>query len=215
MRRAIPAAILVLVLASCGGEPAEDDVPAAPAAAAPAATPAPAAAAAASATQLGSISEESGAVTIAFSENGEVRQLYGDPKETGKRKYTLGDGPVLYEIKPGDDGGFKLRNPDGSLRWKVKVSADKIKISDNEENASPYELKVKDPNRVKVVAPGDKELGNVRYAGGRITVEDPTGRVVFATNAAKASGAYGVLLLDRVPERERYILAAEILSRGR
>ena len=122
---------------------------------------------------------------------------------------------MLYEIKPGDDGGFKLRNPDGSLRWKVKVAADKIKISDNEENANPYELKVRDGNRVKVVAPGDKELGNVRYADGRIAVEDTTGRVVFATNAAKASGAYGVLLLDRIPERERYILAAEILSRGR
>ena len=213
MQRAIPAAILVLLLASCGGEHAEDDAPVAPAAAA---TPTPAAAATpSSSTQLGSISEESGAVTIAYSENGEVRQLYGDPKETGKRKYTLGDGPVLYEIKPGDDGGFKLRNPDGSLRWKVKVAADKIKISDNEENANPYELKVRDGNRVKVVAPGDKELGNVRYADGRIAVEDTTGRVVFATNAAKASGAYGVLLLDRIPERERYILAAEILSRGR
>lgn len=213
MRRLIPAAILVLLLASCGGEHAEEDIPVAPAAAAPAA-PAPAATASSS-TQLGNISEESGAVTIAFSENGEVRQLYGDPKETGKRKYTLGDGPVLYEIKPGDDGGFKLRNPDGSLRWKVKIAPDKIKISDNEENANPYELKVRDGNRVKVVAPGDRELGNVRYADGRITLEDTTGRVVFATNAPKASGAYGVLLLDRIPERERYILAAEILSRGR
>ena len=41
------------------------------------------------------------------------------------------------------------------------------------------------------------------------------GIVVFATNAAKPSGAYGVLLLDAIPASERYILAAEILSRGR
>lgn len=148
-------------------------------------------------------------------ENGEVRELYGDPRDTGKRKYTLGDDDtVLYEVKPGDDG-FKLRNPDGSLRWKVKIAADKIKVSDNEENRNPFELKVKDPNRVKVFAPGDRELGNVRYASNQIEVEHTSGRVIFTTDSPKAGGAYGVLLCDSIPERERYILAAELLSRGR
>lgn len=212
MQRAIPATTLVLLLASCGGELAE--TPAAPTPAAPstasAAAPSPA-----SASQLGSISEEEGAVTIAFMESGEVRELYGDPRETGKRKYTLGDGPVLYEVKPGDDGGFKLRNPDGSLRWKVKIAPDKIRISDNEQNDNPYELKLREPNRVKVFAPGDRELGNVRFAPNQIEVEDKSGRVIFTTDATKASGAYGVLLIDGIPERERYILVAEILSRGR
>lgn len=148
-------------------------------------------------------------------DNGEVRELFGDPRTTGKRKYTLGDGPVLYEVKPGDDSGFKLRNPDGSLRWKVKISADKIKISDNEENQNPYELKVKDPSRVKVFAPGDRELGNVRYSPNKVEVENTGGKVIFTAEAKKPTGAYGVLLLDGIPERERYILAAEILSRGR
>ncbi|HET8775321.1 MAG TPA: hypothetical protein VFP80_16090 [Thermoanaerobaculia bacterium] len=212
MRRGIPAATLVLLLASCGAEHAE--APAAPAPAAPA-TATTAAAAPAASSQLGSIAEENGAVTISFVENGEVRELYGDPRTTGKRKYTLGDGPVLYEVKPGDDGGFKLRNPDGSLRWKVKISADKIKISDNEENNNPFELKVKDANRVKVFAPGDRELGNVRYATNKVEVENTGGKVIFTAEAKKPTGAYGVLLLDGIPEHERYILAAEILSRGR
>ncbi|MGZ8781654.1 MAG: hypothetical protein ACXW31_17185 [Thermoanaerobaculia bacterium] len=154
-------------------------------------------------------------MTIAFMENGEVRELYGDPRQTGKRKYTLGDGPVLYEIKPSDDGGFKLRNPDGSLRWKVKIAPDKIRISDNEQNDNPFELKLREPNRVKVFAPGDRELGNVRYAPNQIEVESKSGRVIFTTDATKPSGAYGVLLIDGIPERERYILVAEILSRGR
>lgn len=206
----------MLLLASCGGERAEP-VQAAepPPAATPAAATAAAAPAPASASSLGSISEENGAVTISYMENGEVRELYGDPRTTGKRKYTIGDGPVLYEVKPGDDGGFKLRNPDGSLRWKVKISDDKIKISDNEENRNPYELKVKDLNRVKVLGPGERELGNVRYAANRVEVENAGGSVVFTAEAKKATGAYGVLLCDAIPERERYILAAEILSRGR
>ena len=211
----IPAATLVLLLASCGGERAD-----APAATTPSQAAAPATAAASSETvvpaQLGKISEQEGAITISFMENGEVRELYGDPRDTGKRKYTLGDDDaVLYEVKPGDDGGFKLRNPDGSLRWKVKVAPDKIKISDNEQNRNPYELKVKEPNRVKVFAPGDRELGNVRYATNQIEVEHTSGRVIFTTDAPKASGAYGVLLCDAIPERERYILVAELLSRGR
>jgi hypothetical protein len=212
----IPAATLVLLLASCGGERAEPVQAAEPQPAAASATTATAAAPApASASSLGSISEENGAVTISFLENGEVRELYGDPRTTGKRKYTVGDGPVLYEVKPGDDGGFKLRNPDGSLRWKVKISDDKIKISDNEENRNPYELKLKDPNRVKVFAPGEREVGNVRYAPNQVRVEATGGRVIFTTEAKKPTGAYGVLLCDTIPERERYILAAEILSRGR
>lgn len=210
----IPATTLVLLLASCGGEraevPAASPGPADPATTATAATPS-----GPSASQLGSISEEQGAVTIAFMENGEVRELYGDPRETGKRKYTLGDGPVLYEIKPGDDGGFKLRNPDGSLRWKVKIAPDKIRISDNEQNDNPFELKLREPNRVRVFAPGDRELGTVRYAPNQIEVESKNGSVIFSTDAPKASAAYGVLLIDGIRERERYILVAEILSRGK
>jgi len=209
---------LVLLLASCGGERAEAPAPQteAPSTAAPTTTTTtPTTTRPAETSQLGSISEEQGAVTIAFSESGEVRELYGDPRDTGKRKYTLGDGPVLYEVKPGDDGGFKLRNPDGTLRWKVKISPDKIKISDNEENKNPYELKLKEPNRVKVFAPGDRELGNVRFGSNQIEVENAGGRVIFTKDAAKATGAYGVLLMDSIPARERYILVAEILSRGR
>lgn len=209
------AAALLLLLASCGGErteTAESRAPETPAATAPApATAAPAS----SSSQLTSVTEEDRTVTIAFTENGQERELFGEPRDSGKRKYTLGDGPVLYEIKPGDDQGFKLRAPDGSLRWKVKVTPEKIKISDNEENERPFELKVREPNRVKVFAPGDRELGNVRYAPGQIEVETAGGRVIFTTDSPKPSGAYGVLLLEGIPERERYILVAELLSRGR
>lgn len=155
-------------------------------------------------------------MTIAFTENGQSLALSGEKRDTGKRKYTLGSGPVLYEVKPADDGdGFKLRSPDGKLRWKVKVTPEKIKISDNEQNDHPFELKVKDPNRVKVVAPGDRELGNVRFAPNQIEVENAGGHVIFTTDATKPAGAYGVLLCDAIPERERYILVAELLSRGR
>ncbi|MEO8379218.1 MAG: hypothetical protein ABI779_06105 [Acidobacteriota bacterium] len=205
--------MLVLVLASCRGESAGVDQPEAPATAATPTASQPATTLAGS--QLTDVSEKGGTVTITFTENGAAQELYGELRDNGKRKYTLDDGPVLYEIKPGDEGGFKLRNPDGSLRWKVKVYPDKIKISDNEENKNPYELKARADQRVKVVGPGDRELGNVRFAAEKIDVETADGKVIFSKRSAVPAGAYGVLLLEAIPARERYILVAELLSRGR
>lgn len=145
-----------------------------------------------------------------------MEELFGEPRDDGKRKYTIGDGPVLYEIKPDtDSSGFKLRGADGKLRWKVKIAPDKIKISDNEGNDRPFELKVKEPNRVKVVAPVDREIGHVRYVQDQIEVENAAGRVIYGTRSPKFSGAYGVLVCDAIPMRERYILVAELLSRDR
>jgi hypothetical protein len=216
MRTLIPAAVLVLLLASCRGDRAETEQTSPPPDAAPASTAAPSATVATSSTSgFEGVTEEGGTVKIAFKENGTRGELRGATRDTGKRKYTLGGGPVLYEVKPNDEGGFKLRTPDGKLLWKVKVTAEKIKISNNEQNENPFELKVRDGDRVKVVAPGDRELGNVRYASGKVEVETAGGKNIFTANAGKPTGAYGVLLLDGIPDRERFILIAEILSRGR
>lgn len=138
----------------------------------------------------------------------------GELRDSGKRKYSLDGGPVAYEVKPGEDGGFKLRKADGSLLWKVKITPEKIKISDNEQNEHPFELKVKDANRVKVVGPGEEELGNVRYANGRIEVENATGHKILTTEAPAFSGSFGVLLLPIVGA-ERQILMTEIRARNR
>jgi hypothetical protein len=137
--------------------------------------------------------------------------LRGTPRETGKRKYSIGSSPVMFEVKPGDDDGFKLRMADGKLRWKVKVSADKIKISDNEQNANAFELKPREGGRVKVEAPGGRELGNVRGND----VEDASGKKLFTVEGPAGSAAYGVLLLDGIPDTQRYILIAELLGRKR
>jgi hypothetical protein len=116
-------------------------------------------------------------------------KLVGEPRDSGKRKYKLDGGPVIYEVKPGDSG-FKLRTPDGKLRWKVKISPEKIKISDNEENQNPFELKRRENGELKVVAPGEKEIGRITGGAGQ-----------------------GVMLIDSIPEVERYILMAELMAR--
>jgi hypothetical protein len=119
-----------------------------------------------------------------------------------------------YEVKS-SDSGFKLRTRDGKLLWKVKITDDKIKISDNEQNENAFELKAREGNRTKVFGPGDQELGNVRFNGKRIEVENAAGQTLTTIPATKPSAAYGVLLLDRIPQNQRDILIAELLARGR
>ena len=161
------------------------------------------------------ITDRDGTVEIAFTENGQARVLSGESRDSGKRKYHIGSGAVLFEIKPGDGDGFKLRTPDGSLRWKVKVAAEKIKISDNNENDQPFELKLKEGGRVKVVAPRDRELGNVRVSGTKLEIENAGGTKLYTVDGASPEGAYGVLLLEEIDPVQRYILLAELLSRGK
>lgn len=188
--------LAVLLLASCRG--AEDDVVA---------------------PFTVTIRDTAGAVLLTAQESpqGEValavgsRQLKAVEKESGKRKYAIDGGAVAFEIKPGEGDDFKLRRADGSLRWKVKVADDKITVSDNEQNENPFELKLREGDRIKVVAPGERRLGDVRGN----TIENAAGAKLYTVEGPAGAAGYGVLLLDAIPIEERAILLAELLSRRR
>ncbi|PWT91897.1 MAG: hypothetical protein C5B54_04470 [Acidobacteria bacterium] len=133
-------------------------------------------------------------------------------KDNGKRKYELEGAGIIAEVKDGDDG-FKLRTADGKLLWKVKFGDDKIKISDNEENNNPYELKPKGDDRVKVEK-NNSELGEVKFYKDRQKVKVKVNEAEkYESNTDLYSSAYGVLVIDAIPERERNILIAELLMR--
>ena len=142
-------------------------------------------------------------------------RLVGDPKGD-KRKYRRASGgPQVLEVKAGD-GGFKLRTTDGKLLWKVKIAEDKIKVSDNEENANPWSLKTKYEDKVKVVDASDKELAEVRFYPDKTKVKSAAGAELWeCASPRRRSAAFGVLALDRIPEEHRAILMAEILARRR
>lgn len=207
--------VLVLLLAACSKH--ERAAPVArekPTAAAPAAAAAPVAATAFSDI----VNDAKGApvVTIRGQAGGEIEiefkdhRLHGSQRDSGKRKYTQDGNPATLEVKPGDNG-FKVRSIDGVLHWKVKIDGDKVKISDNEENKNPFELKMKEPGRVKVVGPGERDLGNVRGKD----VEDAGGAVQFRAATGGGTPAYGVLLLKDIPPNEQYVIMAELLARQR
>lgn len=141
------------------------------------------------------------------------KTIHSEAKNTEKRKYFNGSNQIA-EVKMKDEDGFKVRTNDGKLLWKIKISADKIKISDNEENQNAYELKKRDDGAK--IEQNETKLGEVKFYTDRqkIKVKDATEKELFDGNTDKYSIAYGVLLLDKIPEEQRYIIIAELLLRG-
>ena len=150
---------------------------------------------------------------IEFSAGGQTKVLRGELSKNDKRKYQLEGGGTAFEVKPGDDG-FKVRTPDGNLLWKVKITADKIKISNNEENTNPFVLAIKENDRIKVLQ-NETELGEVKFYRDRqkVKVKDTDEKELYESNTDRYSAMYGVMMMQQIPDAERYIIMAELLSR--
>jgi hypothetical protein len=224
---ALTVALVIVPLASCSkGEDASSQVsfssaapPAAPPAAAPAATPAaqPSATGAAIArSATGTEVVSIGASRIEIVSGGSTTTLAIEAKETGKRKYYDGRGSQLAEVKASDTG-FKVRTPGGALLWKVRLYDDKIKVSDNEENLSAWVLKTGYPDKAKILDPSEAEIGDVRFASAPdpIRVRTTSGSDAWTVEGGRASAAWGVLMMERVPAAHRAIIVTELLARGR
>lgn len=221
MRRlAVLPILLVLLLAIACGEQemtsADEAASPAPASAASTTAAAPAAASSDSVvvrdpagSEVVSVRDWDEAVVVTYTADGAAHRLEGTLRDSGKRKYTLDGSPVMFEIKP-NEKGFKLRSADGTLQWKVKAAAEKIKVSNNEENQNPFELKMSEEG-VKVVAPGEKLMGRVRSDAQQIVIVDGAGKETLRVDGPR-SAAFGVLLLNDIPLPQRYILMAELLA---
>ncbi|MEY4581527.1 MAG: hypothetical protein RL701_6230 [Pseudomonadota bacterium] len=140
--------------------------------------------------------------------------LIGQGKDE-KRFYRSAAGEAVLQIKNGDSA-FKVRRPDGSLLWKVKISDDKLKISDNEESTNAFVLKTKYDDKVKVLDAAEQALGEVKFkdASGKIKIVDAADQPVFELVGAKRSAAYGVALLRKIPPMQRAVIIAELLAHG-
>ncbi|MEP7219866.1 MAG: hypothetical protein ABI876_13170 [Bacteroidota bacterium] len=139
--------------------------------------------------------------------------LRGVLRDDGKRKYEREGGSAIAEVKS-EGSHFKLRTTDGKLLWKIKDDGAKIKISNNEENANPYELKRGD-EEISVRENGT-EIGKVKFYTdrGKVKVKDAAGKELYESNNERQSTMFGVMLMARIPETERYIIMAELASRG-
>jgi len=130
-----------------------------------------------------------------------------------KRKYAVKSGDIVAEVKYKDDG-FKVRKPDGTLLWKIKLYDDKVKISNNEENLNPYEIKLGDSDKAKLKK-NDETLGEIKLKTSDKKVEITGGAKSYYIETDKLSLAFGVFLIEEIPENIRFIIACELLAKGK
>lgn len=146
-----------------------------------------------------------------------VRQtLLSELRDSGKRKYYDETRTQVAEVKF-SESGFKVRTADGKLLWKVKISDEKIRVSDNEENLSPWVLKTGYPDKAKILDPSETELGEVRFArgSGPGRIRGTAGEELWTVDGSERPASWGVLLIDRIPRVHQTIIIAELLARGR
>jgi hypothetical protein len=158
-----------------------------------------------------------GALIAEIGSNGNIdfsgKKLTSKRKNSEKIKYLV-DGNEIAEVKTKDADGFKVRDLNGNLLWKIKLSAEKIKISDNEENKNPFEIK-KSYDGAKIKH-NDEKIGEIKFDSEtqKIKIKGREEKVLFETRAVKQTSAYGVLILEKIPEVYRYIIISELLSRN-
>ncbi|QBB71209.1 hypothetical protein ELE36_13070 [Pseudolysobacter antarcticus] len=142
-------------------------------------------------------------------------KLIGD-KIGDKRYYHRGPGgPALVEVKS-ESAGFKLRAPDSKLLWKIKIGDDKIKVSDNEQNANAWAIKTDHADKAKIVDPAERPIGEVKFSKetGKTKLKDGDDVEQFVIEAGKFSAAYGVLLMSGIPRESALVIVAELMARG-
>jgi hypothetical protein len=157
-------------------------------------------------TSIGRIDIKNSVVEIQYGSTKLVSEAKGE-----KRKYGSSAGEVALEVKHNEADKFKLRTADGNLIWKIKLDTDKIKVSDNEENNNPYQLKRGD-NKIKVKDAAEVELGDVQVKDGKVVVAAAGKSFVIESN--QLSAAYGVLLMDKISDRDKFVIMAELLAKG-
>ncbi|TWP29412.1 hypothetical protein ETU09_02915 [Apibacter muscae] len=135
-------------------------------------------------------------------------QTYTAKEKEGKRKY-YSNGTLTYEVKIKEDT-YKLKNSSSKLLWKVKTYPDKIKISDNEENMNPFEIKNK--NDTIEISKNGNILYSVKISGTDIFVNDKS---KFKLSKAMDNYALGILSIEEIPMEQRLFLLMEYLYQNK
>ncbi len=165
------------------------------------------------------IKEHTDHETIEVNLDGQAFVMKARMNKPGVRKYKelvgADEKTLIAEVKI-KDKGFKLVDENDKLLWKVKISGDKVKISDNEENKNPYVLK-KSEDKVKVKDKNEKEIARVKFYSdnGKLKLKDMSGKELYVSkDYTKLSGAIGVLAITEIPAKLRAVIAAELAKQN-
>lgn len=130
-----------------------------------------------------------------------------------KKKFYDANNNVVYEIKYKPDG-FKLRTASSKLLWKIKLYDAKIKISDNEENLNPYEIKLVNNSTAKLVK-NDTKLARLTYTASSNT-QTITSRNGLEPKEIKGNYAPSLLInmISEISEDQKKIIINELVLKG-
>ncbi|GER59472.1 hypothetical protein [Patiriisocius marinus] len=131
--------------------------------------------------------------------------------KSDKKKYKDTSGNVVYEVKYKSDG-FKLRTANSDLLWKVKLYPEKIKISDNEENEHPYEIKLIGILASKLVK-DDKELARLKMESGNAIITYKNGDEETSFKAYYSSTLL-INEIDEIAADQKDIIIRELKAKG-
>jgi hypothetical protein len=159
----------------------------------------------ASDVELASIIISSDEITLRDAEG----QLMGVAKRSDKRKYYSPANTMMYAVKL-DEDGFKLRDGNEQMIWKVKLYEDKLKIANNEEMHNGFEVKLRD-GKLKLER-NEREIKSIRLTESTSWYE-VDGR--YKIQGFGQSLAIGILLINDLEEREKFIIMAELAKQGR
>lgn len=103
-------------------------------------------------TQVAEIAIASDGNVVITTTNG---KFFGEPKGE-KLKFYNNSEQMVAEIKY-SESGFKVRDANSALKWKVKAYDEKIKIANNESMDNPLEIKLKNAQKITVAENGSEE----------------------------------------------------------
>lgn len=135
--------------------------------------------------------------------------LFGILKNAKRKYYNLND-EHDYSVKL-SDGGFKLRDYNEQLLWKVKLKENKISVADNENMDQAFEIKLPEPGRIKLEQ-NDEKLNSIRFMPSDVSMKV---NGVYSIRNFNQSLSPGILLIDSIEPIQKYILCAEILAAGK
>lgn len=154
------------------------------------------------------VSDAAGKQLGSFSANPPKIQVEGKTftakEKEGKRKY-YDNGTLTYEVKMNDEG-FKLKDASSKLLWKVKIYPDKIKVSNNEENTNPYEIR--NNGGVIEVKKDDAKFSTIKIDGTNVMVNE---KKAYTFSKNLDSFAVGILSIGEIPMDQRIFILAEYL----
>lgn len=131
-------------------------------------------------------------------------KTYTAKEKEGKRKY-YENGTLTYEVKMSDEG-FKLKDSNSKLLWKVKTYPDKIKISNNEENTNPYEIR-NNAGTIEIKK-NDVKFSTIKMEGINVMVND---KKAYTLSKNLDTFAVGILSISEIPMDQRIFILAEYL----